>query len=64
MMIHRVNACNSAHFANLCSNRWFDVRLDTVGLLLMVLSAALCVFSKGRVDAGRISFRFFSPILI
>ncbi|KAJ3307559.1 Canalicular multispecific organic anion transporter 2 [Blyttiomyces sp. JEL0837] len=32
--------------------RWFDVRIDTVGLLAMVISAALCVASKGHIDAG------------
>lgn len=52
MMIFRVNSCNIAYLNHLYTNRWFDVRLDTVGLLIMVLSAALCVFSKGKVDAA------------
>ncbi|KAJ3069264.1 hypothetical protein HDU98_007667 [Podochytrium sp. JEL0797] len=43
---------NNAYITNLCSSRWFDVRIDTVGLMTLFISAALCVASKGVVDPG------------
>ncbi|KAJ3193531.1 Multidrug resistance-associated protein 1 [Irineochytrium annulatum] len=46
----RVNLNNNAWETQLSSNRWFDVRIDTVGLLAMVISAALCVASRGKIE--------------
>ncbi|TPX76960.1 hypothetical protein CcCBS67573_g01803 [Chytriomyces confervae] len=45
-----VDLNNGAWISNLLASRWFDVRIDTVGLMALVLSAALCVASKGSVD--------------
>ncbi|KAJ3118554.1 hypothetical protein HK100_000585 [Physocladia obscura] len=43
---------NNSWITNLYSSRWFDVRIDTVGLMTLFISAALCVVSKGYVDPG------------
>ncbi|KAI8612768.1 P-loop containing nucleoside triphosphate hydrolase protein [Chytriomyces sp. MP71] len=45
-----IDVNNNAWISNLLISRWFDVRIDTVGLLALVISAALCVASKGTVD--------------
>ncbi|KAI9336822.1 P-loop containing nucleoside triphosphate hydrolase protein [Zopfochytrium polystomum] len=52
LLVDRVNLNNNAHITNYCTNRWFDVRIDMVGLFAMVISAALCVASKGSIDAA------------
>ncbi|KAI9345359.1 P-loop containing nucleoside triphosphate hydrolase protein [Obelidium mucronatum] len=51
-LIAMVDLNNNAWITNLCSSRWFDVRIDTVGLMTMFISAVLCILSKGTVDPG------------
>ncbi|ORY41325.1 P-loop containing nucleoside triphosphate hydrolase protein [Rhizoclosmatium globosum] len=51
-LISMLDLNNNARITNLCSSRWFDVRIDVVGLLTLFISAALCILSKGHVDPG------------
>ncbi|KAJ3199320.1 Multidrug resistance-associated protein 1 [Entophlyctis luteolus] len=49
-LVDMVDLNNNAWITNMYSSRWFDVRIDIVGLMSLFISAALCVASKGYVD--------------